>query len=65
MKKILPILMMFSLLAVFHCSNETGELGRQEEGPVGVQFAGLTIPDALAKAETENKIVLVDFFSPT
>ncbi len=65
MKKIMPVILALFLLAVFHCSNETGELGRQEEGPVGVQFVGLTIPDALAKAEAENKIVLIDFFSPT
>ena len=65
MKKFMPVILVLFLLAVFHCSNETGELGRQEEGSIGVQFVGLTIPDALAKAEAENKIVLIDFFSPT
>jgi len=65
MKKILPLLLMFSLLAVFYCTKETGETGDQQAGPAGVHFAGLSIPDALVKAKAENKIVLVDFFSPT
>lgn len=65
MKKFVPVILIIFLFAVFHCSNETGEPDRQEEGSIGVQFVGLTIPDALAKAEAENKIVLIDFFSPT
>ncbi len=65
MKKILPLLLIFSLLTVSYCSKETGETGRQEAGPTGVQFTGLSIPDAIVKAKGENKIVLIDFFSPT
>lgn len=65
MKKILPIILIFSLFAVFYCSKETGETGDQQAGPAGVRFAGLSIPDAIAKAKGENKIVLIDFFSPT
>jgi hypothetical protein len=65
MKKILPLILIFSLLAVFYCTKETGETGDQEAGPTGIQFAGLSIPDALVKAKAENKIVLIDFFSPT
>jgi hypothetical protein len=40
-------------------------IDQQEDGPTGVQFVDLSIPDALIKAGAENKIVLVDFFSPT
>ncbi len=65
MKKLLPVILTLFLMTVFYCSNETGEINPQENGPTGVQFVNLSIPDALAKAETENKIVLVDFFSPT
>ena len=65
MKKFVPVILIIFLFAVFHCSNETGEPGRQEEGSIGVQFVDLTIPEALVKAEAENKIVLIDFFSPT
>jgi hypothetical protein len=65
MKKILPIILTVLMFSVFYCSNETGEINRQEDSSAGVRFVDLSIPDALAKAGTENKIVLIDFFSPT
>ncbi len=65
MRKLLPVILMLFLFTVFYCSNETGEINQQENGPAGVQFVDLSIPDAVAKAETANKIVLIDFFSPT
>lgn len=65
MKKILPVILILFLFTLFYCSNETGVIDQQEDGPTGVQFVDLSIPDALAKAKSENKIVLVDFFSPT
>jgi hypothetical protein len=65
MKKILPLILILVLFTAYYCSNETGEITQQKDGLTGVQFADLSIPDALAKAKAENKIVLVDFFSPT
>jgi thiol:disulfide interchange protein len=65
MKKILPVILILVLFTVYYCSNETGKINQQNAGSAGVQFAALSIPDALAKAKAENKIVLVDFFSPT
>jgi len=65
MKKLLPLVLILCLFALFYCSNDSGVIDQQDDGPTGVQFVELSIPDALAKAGTENKIVLVDFFSPT
>jgi hypothetical protein len=65
MKKILPAFLILCLLAIFTCSTETGVTNQQNTSRSGVQFQNLKIVDALAKAETENKIVLIDFFSPT
>jgi len=65
MRKILPLFFVFCLFVLFSCSDETGVTSGQENGPSGTQFQELSIPDALAKAGMENKIVLIDFFSPT
>jgi len=65
MRKILPVIMILFLFTFFYCSKESGVIEQQEDIPTGVQFVDLSIPDALAKAETENKIVLIDFYSPT
>jgi hypothetical protein len=65
MKKFLPVFLSLCLFSVFYCSKTPGEIDQGKDGPAGVQFLDLSIPDALVKAEAENKIVLVDFFSPT
>ncbi len=65
MKKVLPVISALFLMTIFCCSNQAGETNQQESSPTGVQFVNLSIPDALVKAKTENKIILVDFFSPT
>lgn len=65
MRKTLSIFLVFCLFMLVSCSGETGVTSQQDDGSSGTQFQELSIPDAILKAEKENKIVLVDFFSPT
>ena len=65
MKKTLSIFLVFCLFVLVSCSGETGVTSQQDDGSSGTKFQELSIPDALAKAEVDNKIVLIDFFSPT
>jgi hypothetical protein len=65
MRKTVSIVLVFCLFMLFSCSGETGVTSQQDDGSSGTKFQELSIPNALAKAETENKIVLIDFFSPT
>lgn len=65
MKKFIPYLFMLCLLVFFSCSKDTGPVEQQKDSAGGVRFVDLSIADALARAGTEGKIVLLDFFSPT
>ena len=62
MKKNLTIFVVIACLCIFACS--TGDKSVETE-PVGVSWEAMSLQDAVVKAEAQNKLILIDFFSPT
>lgn len=62
MKKYFTVFAVIMCLVVFSCS--TGEKS-VETGITGVAFVENSLDDAIAQAKKENKLILIDFFSPT
>ncbi|MFC2156691.1 hypothetical protein ACFLT9_02515 [Acidobacteriota bacterium] len=59
MKKSTAVLFVLACLCLFACSpTETPTV-------TGVTFEDLSVDQAVAKAAEENKLVLIDVFSPT
>ncbi len=62
MKKYFTVFVVIMCLVVFSCS--TGEKS-VETSITGVAFVENSLDDAIAQAKKENKLILIDFFSPT
>ena len=62
MKKYFTVFSVIMCLVVFSCS--TGDKS-VETGPTGVAFVEKSLDDVIALAKEENKLILIDFFSPT
>jgi len=62
MKKYLPVFVVIMCLVVFSCS--TGDKS-VETGVSGVAFVEKSLDDAILQAKADNKLILIDFFSPT
>jgi len=62
MKKYFSVFVVIMSLCIFACS--TGEKSA-ETGPAGVSWETMSLQDAVVQAEAQNKLILVDFFSPT
>lgn len=62
MKKYFTVFAVIMCLVVFSCS--TGEKS-VETDITGVAFVENSLDDAIAQAKKENKLILIDFFSPT
>jgi hypothetical protein len=62
MKKHFKVFVVIMCLIVFSCS--TGDKGVETE-PTGVAFVEKSFDDVIAQAKEENKLILIDFFSPT
>ena len=62
MKKYITVFVVIMCLVVFSCS--TGDKS-VETGITGVAFVENSLDDAIAQAKEENKLILLDFYSPT
>jgi len=62
MKKYLSVFVVIMCLVILSCS--TGDKS-VETGPAGVAFVENSLDDVIAQAKVENKLILIDFFSPT
>ncbi len=62
MKKYFTVFVVIMCLVVFSCS--TGDKS-VETGPTGVAFVENSLDDAIVQAKEENKLILLDFYSPT
>lgn len=62
MKKYFTVFVVIMCLVVFSCS--TGEKS-VETGITGVAFVENSLDDAIVQAKEENKLILLDFYSPT
>ncbi len=66
MKRYLGFIVIGMSLCVLACSTgEKGELAADTEASGGVVWAQLTLDDAKVQAASENKLIMVDVFSPT
>ncbi len=64
MKKTILALIILSLCLIPHAANALTADSDDSSTP-GVKFAKVTYAEALAKAQKENKFVMVEFYSPT
>ena len=62
MKKYFSISVVIMCLFIFAC---TGVLEKKDSGRTGVDFQTLSLQDALTTAQNQNKLIMIDFFSPT
>ena len=62
MKKYFTVFVVMMSLFVFSCS--TGDKS-VETGITGVAFVEKGLDDVIAQAKEENKLILIDFYSPT
>ena len=62
MKKYISVSVVIMSLCIFACS--TGDKS-VETGPAGVSWESMSLQDAVVKAEAQNKLIMIDFFSPT
>jgi len=62
MKRLLLVLLMCCLMVSL---SATGIQGDHAGGPVGVKFEQKSFKETLAKAQKENKLVMVDAYTDT
>jgi hypothetical protein len=66
MKNRLSFIVVIIPFCVLACSTgEKGDLSSGAELTPGVQWVGLSLDDAKIQAANENKLIMVDVFSPT
>lgn len=66
MKRNLIVFAVVLSLFVFACtSKQKAEKAEEDAVLSGVAFEKLSLQDALAKAQDQSKLILIDFFSPT
>jgi len=64
MKKHFTLLVVIMCLCIFACTpGEKTEPAKQNEG--GTSWAKAGFQDTLALAKEQNKLIVIDFFSPT
>lgn len=64
MKKYLTIMVVIMGLCLFACG--PGEKGEAvEDGTTATAFVKLSLQDAMVKAKEQNRLIVIDFFSPT
>ena len=62
MKKHLSLMLVILSLVVFAC--QTGEKAESPEETPGIHFQKMALEDAIAQAKAEDKLIMIDFFSP-
>ena len=63
MKKYLSWILVILSLCVFAC--RTGEKAETPGEIKGIKFQKTSLDEAIAQAEAQNKLILIDFYSPT
>ncbi len=61
MKKYLPVLVVMICLVVFSCSTDDKSV---ETDVSGVAWVEKSLDEVLVQAKEENKLIVIDFFSP-
>ena len=64
MKKYFSVFVVILCLVVFSCSTSDADKS-VEAGIAGVAFVEKSLDDVILQAKEENKLILIDFFSPT
>ena len=62
MKKYLTVFVVIMSLCILACSTSKKS---EENGSSGVAWETMSLDDAVAKAADQNKLIIIDFFSPT
>lgn len=63
MKKHLSLMLIIMGLCVFAC--QTGEKAQTTATESnGIEFQKISLDDAIAQAKAQNKLIMIDFFSP-
>ncbi len=62
MKKYFKVFVVIMCLIVFSCSTFDKNV---ETESTGVAFVEKSLNDVISQAKEENKLILIDFFSPT
>jgi hypothetical protein len=65
MKRPIQLLILFLAGILIFCSNELEANKLKPSVSQGVKFEKISLADSLKRAEKENKLVLMDFYSPT
>ena len=66
MKRQFAVFVVIACLCFFACSTEDKpEAVEGDALETGVTFQKLSLDDALVSAKNQNKLVMIDFFSPT
>lgn len=64
MKKHFSLILVILCFCVFAC-----QTGKKAETPSaeseGIEFQKISLDDAIARAKAQNKLIMIDFFSPT
>ncbi len=63
MKKHLSLMLVILSLCVFAC--QTGEKAETPaEESKGIKFQKISLDEAITQAKAQNKLIMIDFFSP-
>ena len=62
MKKHLLLMLVILSLCIFAC--QTGEKAETTEETQGILFQKISLDDAITQAKAQNKLIMIDFFSP-
>jgi hypothetical protein len=65
MKKYITVLVVIMGLCLFACNPGAKSDTAADIQAGGVDFQKLSLEDAVAKAKAQDKLILVDFYSPT
>lgn len=65
MKKHLSLMLVTLGLCFFACQTSEKNAETPTEEIQGVEFQNIGLDEAVAQAKDQNKLILIDFFSPT
>lgn len=65
MKKYFTVLVVMVGLCLFACKPGVKSDTAADVATGGVEFQKLSLEDAVAKAKAQDKLIMVDFYSPT
>lgn len=63
--KVLPLILLMMLCLVFCSTKDQGTQGSDIKELPGVTFEKMSLQDTLAKAQKENKVLMIDNYTDT